>query len=121
VAKIRFLVDPNIYVDNNLSVETREFLCMLLNTFYKRYEENAEYEGRAGRTVDSIRALIKTISYNEELLFKVQKLNINHQVQLEGELLSEKNKLKEETQKAKELEAEEKRVAAIWAENKAKF
>ncbi len=76
---------------------------MLLNTFYKRYEENAEYESRAGKTVDNIRALIKTISYNEELLFKVQKLNINHQVQLEGELLSEKNKLKEETQKAKEL------------------
>lgn len=51
----------------------------------------------------------------------MQKLNINHQVQLEGELLSEKNKLKEETQRAKELETEEKRVAAIWTENKAKF
>jgi hypothetical protein len=67
---------------------------MLLNTFYKRYEENSDYESRAGKIVESIRTLIKSISYNEELLFKVQKLNINHQVQLEGELLSEKNKLK---------------------------
>jgi hypothetical protein len=30
-------------------------------------------------------------------------MNINHQVQLEGELLSEKNKLKEEAQRTKEL------------------
>ncbi len=43
VPKVRFLVDPNIYVDNNLSIETREFLCMLLNTFYKRYQENTDY------------------------------------------------------------------------------
>lgn len=65
--------------------------------------------------------MIKTISYNEELLFKVQKLNINHQVQLEGELLSEKNKLKEENQKMRELDNEQKRIKAIWDENKAKY
>jgi hypothetical protein len=29
------------------------------------------------------------------MLFKVQKQNITHQVQLEGELLNEKNRLKE--------------------------
>jgi hypothetical protein len=51
----------------------------------------------------------------------VQKLNINHQVQLEGELFSEKNKLKEEIQKSKELEIEEKRVKVIWYEHKAKY
>ncbi len=32
--------------------------------------------------------MIKSISYNEEMLFKVQKQNITHQVQLEGELLN---------------------------------
>lgn len=42
VPKIKFLVDPNIYVDNNLSVETRSVLCLLLNTFYKCYNDNAE-------------------------------------------------------------------------------
>ena len=71
--------------------------------------------------MESIRCLTKTISYNEELLFKVQKMNINHQVQLEGELLSEKNTLKEETQRMKDLENEEKRVRAIWTENKVKY
>ena len=38
--------------------------------------------------------MLKAISNNEELLFKVQKSNINSQVQMEGELLSEKAKLK---------------------------
>ena len=40
------------------------------------------------------------------MLFKVQKQNINHQVQLEGELLSEKNKLKDQIQKEKYQETE---------------
>lgn len=48
--------------------------------------------------------MIKNVAYNEELLFKVQKSTINHQVQLEGEMLSEKGKLKEEGVKTKELE-----------------
>lgn len=94
---------------------------MMLNTFYKRYEENADFEKRAYRLSEGIRQLIKSISCNEENLFKVQKLNINHQVQLEGELFSEKNKLKEEIQRSKELEIEEKRVKTIWYEHKAKY
>jgi hypothetical protein len=55
------------------------------------------------------------------LLFKVQKQNINSQVQMEGELLSEKGKLKEENQKARELESEERRVRVIWVEKKGFF
>ncbi len=38
------------------------------------------------------------------MLFKVQKTNINSQVQMEGELLSEKAKLKEVAQKTKDLD-----------------
>lgn len=68
---------------------------MLLNTFYKRYQENADYEAQTAKNNDHIRALIKSISGNEQLLFKVQKQNINSQVQMEGELLSEKSKLKD--------------------------
>ena len=112
--KIKFLIDPNIFVDNNLSVETREFFCILLNTFYKRYEENQDYELRAGKLGEGIRTMIRSISYNEEMLFKGQKANINHQVQLEGELLGEKGKLKEEVQRNNELDQEEKRVQPIF-------
>lgn len=38
--KLKLLVDPSILVDNKMKVETREFLCTLMNTFYKAYEEN---------------------------------------------------------------------------------
>ena len=55
---------------------------MLLNTFYKRYEENKKYEQQTGKIKENIISLIKNISSNEELLFKVQKININRQVQL---------------------------------------
>jgi cation transport regulator ChaB len=121
VAKIKFLVDPNIYVDNNLSIETREFLCMLLNTFYKRYSENAEYEKEAAKNNEQIKGMLKAISNNEELLFKVQKTNINSQVQMEGELLGEKSKLKDLTQKFKDLSNEEKRVRVIWNSQKSEY
>lgn len=112
--KVHFLVDPNIYVNNNLSIETREFLCMLLNTYYKRYEENADHEQQASIINENIKILLKSISKNEELLFKVQKSNINTQVQMEGEFLSEKAKLKDLNLKGKDLDIEEKRVKAIW-------
>ena len=94
---------------------------MLLNTFYKRYDENAEYEKQAGFINENVKMMLKTISSHEELLFKVQKTNINSQVQMEGELLSEKAKLKEINTKTKELDAEEKRVKAIWDQKKAVF
>lgn len=64
---------------------------------------------------ENIKIMLKSISNNEELLFKVQKTNINTQVQLEGEMLSEKAKLKELNQKQKELDTEEKRVRIIWS------
>ena len=38
--------------------------------------------------------LIKSISYDEDQILHVQKAQINEQVQLEGEFLTEKNKLK---------------------------
>ena len=47
--------------------------------------------------------MLKSISNNEELLFKTQKSNINSQVQMEGELLSEKGQLRDLTQKGKDL------------------
>lgn len=87
---------------------------MLLNTFYKRYEQNTDYEKRASIINENIKILLKSISKNEELLFKVQKTNINTQVQMEGELLSQKAKLKDLNQKGKDLEIEEKRVKVIW-------
>lgn len=62
--------------------------------------------------------MLKSISNNYELLFKVQKSNINSQVQMEGELLSEKAKLKELNEKGKDLSNEEKRVRVIWDEKK---
>lgn len=65
--------------------------------------------------------MLKAISNNEELLFKVQKSNINSQVQMEGELLSEKAKLKQLTQKGKDLANEEKRVRVIWSEKKQEY
>lgn len=52
---------------------------------------------------DHIKVLLKSISHNEELLFKVQKSNINSQVQMEGELLGEKARQKDVTQKGKDL------------------
>ena len=39
--KTKFYLNPVIYVDNNLSKDTREYLCMLLNTFYSKYDENS--------------------------------------------------------------------------------
>lgn len=44
----------------------------------------------------------------------MQKSNINTQVQMEGEFLSEKAKLKDLNLKGKDLDIEEKRVKAIW-------
>ena len=38
--------------------------------------------------------LIKSISHDEDQILHVQKAQINEQVQLEGEFLTEKNKLK---------------------------
>jgi hypothetical protein len=37
---------------------------MMLNTFYKRYEENADFEKRAYKLSEGIRQLIKSISCN---------------------------------------------------------
>lgn len=45
--------------------------------------------------------LIKGISYNEDMIFLMQKNQINEQVNFENELLTEKNKLKDETVKRK--------------------
>lgn len=61
---------------------------MILNSFYKRYEGNEEYDKQASFMNENIKMLLKSISKNEELLFKVQKTNINSQVQMEGELLN---------------------------------
>lgn len=94
---------------------------MLLNTYYKRYEENADHEQRASIINENIKILLKSISKNEELLFKVQKSNINTQVQMEGEFLSEKAKLKDLNLKGKDLDIEEKRVKAIWTEKKERY
>ena len=92
---------------------------MLLNTFYKRYQENKTCEQTTKRLTDNIRSLLKQISKNEEMLFKIQKANINQQVQLEGELLSQKHKLKEYNVKNKELQNENNRVKTIWQGKKA--
>lgn len=48
--------------------------------------------------------LLETISGNEGNLLKIEKETIGVQVQLEGELLGYKTRLKDETARQKELE-----------------
>ena len=48
--------------------------------------------------------LIKGISFNEDLIFMMLKTQINEQVKLEANLLHEKNRLKEELNRKKEVD-----------------
>lgn len=102
--KYRLLVDPVIMVDNNLKVETREFLCTLLNTFYKTYANNQKHNEVIGSLNGNLGYMIRSIGLSEEQIFNLQKTQIIEQMQVEGELLSEKNKLKEEANKKKGIQ-----------------
>ena len=102
VIKQKFLTDPNIYVNNEVSCEIREFLCKLLNTFYKVYEENQRCERESGVVAQTIADTITEVAETEEMLFRFQKDNITEQVQLEGENLKNKSILREESQRLKE-------------------
>lgn len=62
--KLRLLVDPSILVENSIKVETRQFLCALLNTFYRTYEENEKNNEKIVSFNGTISYLIKGISFN---------------------------------------------------------
>ena len=74
---------------------------MLLNTFYAKYDESTECEIKTKQLSKDMNQLLESISKNEENLLKIEKETIGVQVQLEGELLGLKTKLKDETQKQK--------------------
>lgn len=82
--KLKLLVDPTILVENSIKVETRQFLCALMNTFYRTYGENESNNQTIVNLNNTMAFLIKGISYTEDMIFMMQKSQINEQIQLES-------------------------------------
>lgn len=75
-----------------------------MNTFYRVYERNESNNQIISHLNNTMSYLIKGISFNEDLIFMMLKTQINEQVKLEANLLHEKNRLKEELNRKKEVD-----------------
>ena len=104
IPKVRICANPSIFVDNSLSESSREFFCTLLNTFYSSYQESENNHAKIDALNSTMAYLIRGISMDEEKILQVQKAQINEQLQLEGELMAQKNRIKEEATKKREVD-----------------
>ena len=59
------MIDPTIYVNNEISTEIRAYLCTLLNTFSNNYAESKSYEQDAKYSTKIIENLLKDIIIQE--------------------------------------------------------
>lgn len=91
-----------------------------MNTFYRAYAQNQENNETISNLNNTMTFLIKGISYNEDMIFLMQKSQINEQIQLESELLTERNRMKEELLKIKYIKEEHGQVSAVYGEIKQK-